>query len=118
MGNNETSEKYALSLISRLSKILRGTVGASRAIVDAGFISYDHQVGLSGKIVKPELYIACGISGSFQHLIGMKSSRVIVAINSDRNAPIFNFAHIGIIGDLFEILPAFIQALEERNRDI
>lgn len=118
MGTIETVENYGLSLIFRLSEILRGTVGASRAIVDGGFISYDHQVGLSGKIVKPELYIACGISGSFQHLIGMKNSRVIVAINPNRNAPIFDYAHIGIVGDLFEILPAIIQTLEEHFREI
>ncbi|MEK7197559.1 MAG: electron transfer flavoprotein subunit alpha/FixB family protein, partial [Nitrospirota bacterium] len=101
------------NLLFELAETLDATVAASRAAVDEGWIPYRHQVGQTGKTVCPKIYIACGISGAVQHMVGMQSSDIIIAINKNPEAPIFNVASYGIVGDLYKIIPMLIKKIKE-----
>jgi electron transfer flavoprotein alpha subunit len=112
MGNPKGFE-----IIQELAEALGGAVGASRPTVDEGWIEYPHQVGLSGRTVRPKIYLACGISGAVQHLAGMKTSDVIISINKDAEAPIFNVSSLGAVGDLYEVIPHLVEKIKEFKKN-
>ncbi|ATW23547.1 electron transfer flavoprotein subunit alpha [Candidatus Formimonas warabiya] len=116
-GYGAATEK-GLALVSELAKVFGGALGVSRKVVDAGLISYKHQIGQTGKTISPKLYITCGISGAIQHIVGMSSAKKIVAIDLDPNAPIFHMADVGIVADLYEFIPKLITAQNERKKQV
>ena len=116
-GGKGLGEPSGFAVIEELAQALGGAVGASRPTVDEGWKEYRHQVGLSGRTVRPKLYMACGISGAVQHLAGMKTSDVIIAINKDREAPIFSVSTLGAVGDLYEVIPILAEKVRKHKRD-
>ena len=104
-------------LMQELASALGGAVGASRPTIDEGWINYRHQVGLSGRTVRPTVYLACGISGAVQHQAGMKTSDVIIAVNKDPDAPIFGISNLGVVGDLYEVVPSLVEKIKEHRKD-
>jgi electron transfer flavoprotein alpha subunit len=114
-GGRGLGEASKYEMIEQLAKLLKAAPGASRAIVDAGWVPYAYQVGQTGKTVKPTVYIAAGISGATQHMVGMKGAKNIIAINKDQEAPIFSIADLGIVGDVHKVLPKLIEALQARS---
>jgi len=116
-GGKGMGDPKGFEVIQELAEALGGAVGASRPTVDEGWIEYPHQVGLSGRTVRPKIYLACGISGAVQHLAGMKTSDVIIAINKDSGAPIFSVSTLGAVGDLYEIIPRIVEKIKERKKN-
>lgn len=114
-GGRGLQDPANFQILERLAALLNGAVGASRAVVDAGWVPYSRQVGQTGKTVKPDVYLACGISGAMQHTVGMKGANHIIAINKDRDAPIFKLADLGVVGDVLKVAPALIAELEARG---
>ena len=114
-GGGGVGSRDNFKFIHELAGVIGGAVGASRAAVDGGYISEDHQIGQTGTTVRPALYVACGISGAVQHRAGMEESAKIIAINTDGEAPIFSVAHYGIVGDMKKVLPMMVKALRERE---